>query len=309
MKPFRFGVQIASAQDGPSWRAKARMAEELGFSTVFVPDHLTTQWGPLVAMTVAAEATETLRVGSLVLANDFRHPVLLAKELATLDLVSEGRVEVGIGAGWRKKDYQESGLPLDPPSQRIERLGESVLIMKDLWSAAASCRSGVHYTVKVRHGMPVPRAVPHPPIIIGGGGRKILSLAAREADIVGINPSMASGRVDSVGAMAIGPKDFTDRVGWVREAAGERWDSLELQCLTLICRVTKDRAASLQTYATALGVCPDALDEAPPVLIGTVDQICDALLYRRQVFGLSYWVVHEQVMRDFVPAVARLAGR
>jgi probable F420-dependent oxidoreductase len=309
MRPFRFGVQIASAHDGPGWRAKAKMAEELGFSTIFVPDHINTQWGPLVAMTVAAEATTTLRVGSLVLANDFRHPVLLAKEIATLDLVSGGRVELGIGAGWLKKDYQEIGLPLDPPAERIERLAECVLILKDLWSAAASRRSGEHYNVNVRHGMPVPCALPHPPIIIGGGGRKILSLAAREADIVGINPRMASGRADASVAMSISPKDFADRVAWTREAAGARWDSLELQCLTLICRVTKDRESSLRAFSTAMGVCPEVLDSSPAVLMGTIDEICETLLRRREELGLSYWVVHEQEMRDFAVVVARLRGR
>jgi probable F420-dependent oxidoreductase len=309
VKPFRFGVQLASAYDAPSWRAKVRLAEQLGYSTVFVPDHLDTQWGPLVAMSVAAEATTTLNVGALVLANDFRHPVVLAKEVATLDLVSQGRVEIGLGAGWRRKDYQAAGLPLDPAADRIRRLGESVLIMKDLWSANASRRQGDHYTVNVRQGMPIPHSKPHPPLIIGGGGRMILQLAAREADIVGINPRMAAGRIDSSVAASSGPRAFDERVDWVKAAAGPRWDSLELQCLTIVCRVTPDRDSSLRAFARASGMTPEALDATPSALVGSVAEICQTLVRRRESWGLSYWVVHEQEMRDFAPVVELLTGR
>lgn len=309
MKPFRFGVQLASAPDGPTWRGKARRVEELGYTTVFVPDHLDVQWGPLVAMTIAAEATTTLRVGSLVLANDFRHPVPLAKEIATLDLASGGRVEFGIGAGWRKKDYEATGLPMDSAARRIDRLSESVAVMKDIWQGAASRRRGDHYAVDVRQGVPVPKSSPHPPVIIGGGGRKILTLAAREADIVGINPRMTGGRVDSAVSASTGPDAFTERVEWVKAAARERWDALELQCLTFLCRVTRDRDASLRAFARASGMPPEALDTAPGALIGSVDEVCDALWRRRETWGLSYWVVHEQEMGDFAPVVARLTGR
>jgi probable F420-dependent oxidoreductase len=308
VNPFRFGVQLASAYDGQSWRDKARLAEELGYSTLFLPDHLDTQWGPLVAMTVAAEATSTLKVGSLVLANDYRHPVVLAKEIATLDLVSAGRVEVGIGAGWRKKDYQVTGLPFDSPGERIDRLADSVLIMKDLWADAASSRQGRHYTVDAPQGMPLPHSRPHPPILMGGGGRKMLSLAAREADIVGFNPSMAGGRVGNQTVDTSGPDAFSRRVDWVKAAAGPRWDSLEFQCLTVVCRVTKDRDASLLAYARASGMTPEALAAAPLALVGSVEEICETLAARRDTWGFSYWVVHEQEMRDFAPVIARMAG-
>jgi probable F420-dependent oxidoreductase len=308
MKPFRFGVQFSSAHDGGGWRAKARMAEELGYSTVFVPDHLDAQWGPLVAMTIAAEATSTLKVGSLMLANDFRNPVVLAKEIATLDLASAGRVEVGIGAGWRERDYRTAGLRFDSAGERIDRLGESVLIMKELWAEAASYRTGRHFSVHVRQGLPVPHSSPHPPVIIGGGGEKMLSLAARAADIVGFSPTMAGGRVGNRVLDSTGPEAFTQRVGWVKAAAGSRWDSLELQVLTIFCRVTEDREASLQAYARASGTTPEALAEAPLALIGNVDQICETVRSRREIWGFSYWVVHEQEMRDFAPVVSRLTG-
>ena len=309
MNPFRFGVQLASAYDAKGWRDKVRLAEDLGYSTAFVPDHLDTQWGPLVALTVAAEATTTLKVGTLVLANDYRHPVVLAKEIATLDLVSGGRVEFGIGACWRRKDYQATGLPYDEPGQRIERLAESLRILKDIWSTQESRRAGNHYTVDVPQGMPLPHSTPHPPIMIGGGGRRVLTLAAQEADIIGFGPRMGKGRVVSSTVHSTGPAAFTERVEWVKAAAGPRWDALEFQCLTITCRVTEHRDRSLRAFATASGLTPEELAQAPLSLIGTVEQICDTLRQRRDSWGFSYWVVHEQEMRDFAPVVARLTGK
>lgn len=309
MKPFRFGVQLASAYDAQGWRDKAKLAEDLGYSTVFMPDHLDIQWGPLVALTVAAEATTTLKVGTLVLANDYRHPVVLAKEIATLDLVSGGRVEFGIGAGWRKKDYQATGLPYDPPGVRVDRLEESLRILKDIWSNQESKRTGEHYTVDVAQGVPLPHSTPHPPIIIGGGGRRVLTLAAREADIIGFNPRMAAGRIVSATVHSASPAAFSERVDWVKAAAGPRWDALEFQCLTITCRVTEHRDSSLRAFATASGMSPEDLAQAPLTLIGTVEEICDTLWQRRDTWGFSYWVVHEQEMRDFAPVIAALAGK
>src|SRR3984893_9195992 len=170
MRPFRFAVQISSAPDGKTWRALARQIEDLGYSTVFIPDHCGDQWAPLVGLTIAAEATTTLQVGSLVFDNDYRHPVVLAKEIATLDLASEGRVEFGRRAWWMTTDYEESGIPLDRPGVRIDRMVEALAIMKDLWTDGTSTRSGVHYTVTRAQGLPRPSGG-CPPIIIGGGGK------------------------------------------------------------------------------------------------------------------------------------------
>jgi len=176
MRPFRFGVQLSAAPDGKAWRDKARQAEDLGYSTLFIPDHFGDQWAPLVALTAAAEATTTLCVGSLVFDNDYRHPVELAKEIATLDLLTEGRVEFGLGAGWMKSDYDEAGIPYDRPGVRIERMVEGLHIMKDLWSTGTSSRPGKHYTVTGAQGLPRPHTSPYPPVIIGGGGQRVLSI-------------------------------------------------------------------------------------------------------------------------------------
>lgn len=309
MRPFRFGVQLSTATDGEEWRAKARKIEALGYSTLFIPDHFDHQWGPLVALTAAAEATTSLKVGSLVFDNDYRHPLVLAKEIATLDLLSEGRVEFGIGAGWLKRDYVSSGIAYDRPGVRIERLAESLQIIKDLWSTGMSTQAGSHYHLNAAQGLPRPHRRPHPPIIIGGGGEKILSLAAREADIIGINPSLPTGRLGPEVAASTTAEAYAERVSWVRAAAGSRLASIELQCLTITCHVVPNRDEMLKSFASMTGLSPEQLAQVPIALIGTVDQICDTLEERRDAYGLSYWIIHEQQMDTFAPVIDRLAGR
>src|SRR5688572_25349105 len=183
-RPFRFALQTSKAPDGKAWRSLARKIEDMGFSTLYIPDHFGDQWGPLVALTVAAEATTSLNVGALVFDNDYRHPVVLAKEAATLDLVSEGRFELGLGAGWMRTDYEQSGIPYDPPGERIDRLEEAVSIYRDLFSGAPVSFSGRHYSIDGAVGLPAPFTPGGPPLVIGGGGRRVLSLAARVADVV-----------------------------------------------------------------------------------------------------------------------------
>src|SRR5664279_5176536 len=138
MAPFRFGVQLSRAASGRAWRDLARAIEGLGYSSLFIPDHFEDQFGPLVALTVAVEATTALKVGSLVFGNDYRHPVVLAKEIATLDLMSEGRVEFGLGAGWMTSDYEQSGMVEESPGVRIGRMAESLAVMKSLWSEGST---------------------------------------------------------------------------------------------------------------------------------------------------------------------------
>ncbi len=220
MAPFRFGVQLSRAESGAAWRATARRIEDLGYTTLFVPDHFEDQYGPLVALTVAAEATTSLRVGSLVFGNDYRHPVVLAKEIATLDVLSGGRVEFGLGAGWMTSDYEQSGIAHDPPGVRITRMAESLAVLKALWSDGQASFEGEHYRVTGAIGAPVPVQRPHPPVIIGGGGERVLSLAAREADIVGVNPSLAAGYVGPEVLETTTAEYYHRRLEWIRKAAG-----------------------------------------------------------------------------------------
>jgi probable F420-dependent oxidoreductase len=307
MRPFRFAVQLTAAPDGKAWRDRARQVEDLGYSALFMPDHFGDQWAPLVGLTVAAEATTTLRVGSLVFDNDFRHPVELAKEIATLDLVSEGRVEFGLGAGWLTTDYEQSGIPFDRPGVRIDRMVEGLRIMKDLWADGTSTRSGNHYTVKEAEGRPRPLQG-CPPIIIGGGSKRVLSIAGREADIVGLNPSLAAGAVGPEVALSAKGERYAERIEWVREAAGDRFEQLEFQILTFFVQIVPNRDDALANLAALFGVTADQAGEIPMALVGTVDQICDTLLRRREKLGATYWVVHEAEIEAFAPVVARLAG-
>ncbi len=308
MTPFRFGVQLSSAPSGAAWRELARRVEGLGYSTLFIPDHFEDQLGPLVALTVAAEATTTLRVGSLVFGNDYRHPVVLAKEVATLDLLSEGRVEFGLGAGWMTTDYEQSGMVHDPAGVRIGRMAESLAVMKSLWATGACTFEGEHYRITGAIGAPRPHAQPHPPIIIGGGGRRVLGIAAREADIVGVNPSLAAGYVGPEVIATTTAEYYDERVAWIREAAGDRMADLELQILTFLVQVTPDRQAAVDGVASLLGVTAEQVEGSPIALIGTVEEMAERLVERRERWGFSYLVVHEAEMEAFAPVVAALAG-
>ena len=308
MPSFRFGVQLSRADSGAVWRDTARRIEDLGYSTLFIPDHFEDQFGPLVALTVAAEATTTLRVGSLVFGNDYRHPMVLAKEIATLDLVSEGRVEFGLGAGWMTSDYEQSGMALDPAGDRISRMAESLAVMKSLWATGKATFEGEHYQVSGALGAPTPRQRPHPPVIIGGGGRRVLGLAAREADIVGVNPSLAAGYIGREVLETTSAEYYHRRLEWIREAAGARFDHLELQCLTFLVQVVPDRDEAVARLAAAMSVPAAQIDGSPIAMIGTTDQITESLRRRREEFGFSYIVVHEAEMDALAPVVAALHG-
>jgi probable F420-dependent oxidoreductase len=308
MHPFRFGLQLHKADTGAAWRATARRIEDLGYSTLFIPAHFEDQFGPLVALTVAAEATTTLRVGSLVFGNDYRHPVVLAKEVATLDLFSEGRVEFGLGAGWMTSDYEQSGIRADPAGIRISRMTESLKVMKSLWSTGGATFDGEHYQVAGAIGAPSPVQRPHPPIIIGGGGQRVLGIAAREADIIGVNPSLAAGYIGPEVLETTSAEYYHQRIEWIRQAAGQRFDDLELQCLTFLVQIVPDRQAAVERLAGMLSVDTEQIEGSPIAMIGTTDQIAETLQQRREMFGFSYIVVHEAEMEAFAPVVAALSG-
>ena len=307
-RPFRFAVQTSTAPDGKAWREKAKRIEGLGYSTLYIPDHFGDQWGPIVGMTIAAEATTTLNVGALVFDNDYRHPVVLAKEIATLDLASEGRVEFGIGAGWMKSDYDESGIPYDRPGVRIDRMVEGLAVMKQLWRNGKATLDGEHYTIAGAQGLPRPADATSPKIVIGGGGRKVLSIAAREADIVGVNPNLSAGYVGPEVAASSKGDLYRERIGWIREAAGDRFDDLELQCLTFMVQFTDDRQAAYENLAPLFGLTPQEAMDVPIALAGTLEEIVEMLQQRREEYGFSYVVVHEPEMEQFGEVVARLSG-
>ncbi len=308
MAPFRFAVQTSHAPDAATWRARARDVEAMGYSTLYVPDHFGEQWGPFVALATAAEATERLTVGALVFDNDFRHPMELAKEVATLDLVTEGRVEFGLGAGWMRTDYEQSGIPYDEPGVRVDRMAEALTVLKGLWSGQPVDFTGEHYTLSQAVGQPLPHTRPHPRICVGGGSKRVLSIAAREADIVGFNTSLRSGAADQAAAAAAVPERFDQRVQWVRDAAGDRFGELEMQCHTSFVMVAPNRREVAEGMASMFGVDPDVALDIPIVLAGTVEELCEDLQRRRERWGFSYWVVSSDAMAAFAPVVERLAG-
>ena len=269
MAAFRFALQVSKADSAQEWRRLARQAEDLGYSTLYVPDHLDDQWSPMVACAVAAEATTTLRVGTLVLDNDFRHPVLLAKEAATLDILTDGRFEFGIGAGWLTTDYEQSGIPMDVPAVRIGRLEESLEIIRAMWRDGSATFAGEHYDVPGAVGSPKPVTPGGPPIVIGGGSKRILTLAGRHAEVVSIVPSLAAGHIGREVAAESVVEKYHERVRWAREAAGERAGDLELQCWTVAVQVVPNANEIFEAMAPLFDLTPDQLRAAPLALIGT----------------------------------------
>jgi probable F420-dependent oxidoreductase len=315
-RPFRF-IAPMPRLDQPvgRWRDAVRRIEELGYATVSISDHFTQGWvmDPLVAMTVAAEVTERLRVLSLVLANDYRHPVLVHKAMATLDVLSGGRVEIGLGAGWLQSDYQAAGLPLDPPATRIDRLDEAVQVLKGLFGPAPLTFAGAHYRVEALDGLPKPVQRPWPPLLIGGGGRRVLSVAGRHADMVSVNPRLGAGTVTpSLLADATADR-IGQKIAWVRaaaEAAGRADDAVELQTNLLLCRIetSSSRAReAVSSLAARSDTDPLLLEGSPAVLAGGVDQCVEALQASRERFGISYVNVGGDV-EAAAPIVRRLAG-
>ena len=295
--------------DAPAFTELARRAEGLGYSTLFVPDHFVDHpFAPTVALAHAAAVTTTLRVGPLVLGNDYKHPVVLAREMATLDRLSGGRLELGIGAGWMTADYARAGLRLDPPGVRIARLAESIAVLKGLFAPGAFTFAGEHYQVEALDGQPEPVQQPMP-FTIGGGGPKILALAGREADVVGINANLRSGEgqsADSIGSLT--PAATDQKVAWLREGAGDRFADLELQTLVGFTMVTADATPIFEGMAQSFGVTPDEARLAPVTLVGTEDEIVELLEERRARWQMSYFVVGAESIDAFAPIVARLNG-
>jgi probable F420-dependent oxidoreductase len=290
------------------WAELARKVEDLGYSTLTCADHLDDQFAPVPALAAAAAATTTLRLGTLVLANDFRHPVVAAKDAATLDLLSEGRLELGLGAGWMTTDYETSGIPLDPAGVRIDRMAEGLAVIRGLMADGPFSFEGEHYRIDGLEGFPKPVQRPHPPIVIGGGGPRVLRFAAQHADIVGLNVNLAVGVIDD----RAGPNATEDatqaKVDLVRDAAGDRFDEIELQVRVHAVVVTDDRQGMAELMAPALGISPAAALASPHALAGSPEEIAADLQARRDRWGISYLGVSIDALDALAPVVARLAG-
>jgi probable F420-dependent oxidoreductase len=281
----------------------------MGYSGLYLPDHFDEQPGLIAALMSAADATTTLRVGSLVFDNDYRHPWVLAKEAATLDLLSDGRLDLGLGAGWLVADYQKAGIPYDSAGTRIERLEEALKVIKGFFTGKPFTFSGKHYSIKDGEGSPSPVQKPHPPILLGGGGRRMLGLAAREAEIVHINYNLNEGRINPK-LVRTGMAEATgEKVRWIKEAAGERFDSIELGFTVFFANITDDRESIASAMAPSMGFEPRDVLDMPHFLIGTMEQIEQDLRDRRERYGFSDVILPGSSADDLAPIVERLAGR
>ncbi len=307
MRAFRFGAQLG-ATNADEWQAQLRQARDLGYSIVTLADHFGGRLAPTTALAAAIDRTD-LRLGTLVLANDFRHPALLAKEMATLDLLSGGRVELGIGAGWLAEDYTGPGIAMDPPGVRVERLEEAIQVIKGLWAPQPFRYEGRHYSVEL-DGHPKPAQKPHPPLLIAGGARRILSLAGREADIVGISVRLDQGHRGQLdkGVVSAARDLVEQKLGWIREAAGDRFDRIELNVLVFEAHVTHSSGEVLERIGAETGSDPAVVGESPQVLVGSVEEICETMERRREEYGISYYSFYQPDLAAMAPVVERLTG-
>ena len=308
-RPFRFGIQASKANTRDLWVDLARRSEGNGYSCLTMPDHFDDQLAPVPALMTAANVTTTLRVGALVWDNDYKHPAVLAKELATMDVLSDGRLELGIGAGWMISDYEQMGIPYDSAKVRIDRFVEGLKVIKGAMAEGPFSFSGDHYTITNYNGTPKPVQAPCPPILIGGGGKRVLSIAAREADIVGINATMSAGVVGQHTFSTMTAEVVDEKVAIVRDAAGSRFNNIELNIRAFLVNITDDAQQAASGIASMLGVEQQMVEQSPFALVGPTSKIIDDLLERRERWGFSYVIVGAEDVESFAPVVAALNGK
>ena len=314
-RPFRFGVLAESVRSRSALLDTVRRAEGDGFSTFLIRDHFIAepfghQLAPLTTLATVASVTKTLRLGSLVFGSAYRHPVLLAKEIATLDVLSEGRVELGLGTGFSRREYEQAGMLFEPPRVRLERLEEVLRVLKGLFADGHFTFAGKHHSVTDLDGFPKPVQRPHPPILIGGAGPRLLSLAAREADIIGFQTVGTKDGVVSREPEARLAETVAQKIHSVRQRAGTRFDEIELSSFASVI-VTDRREEAAERFAHEQGwtaIPAERVLEMPSLFIGTIGRIVADMQKRREQFGFSYYVTPDQRMEDVAPIVRRLAG-
>lgn len=315
MRQFRFGVVGESVGTSADLVDSARRAEDLGYDTLLLRDHFVAepfghQLAPLIALTAAAGATSRLRVGTLVLANDYRHPVLLAKEAATLDVLSGGRLELGLGAGWLSAEYAAAGLTFDPAGDRVGRLEESIRLLKALFEGGPVTFEGRHYQISGLESFPRPAQRPHPPLLVGAGSRRMLGLAGRHADIVGILPKALPNGTISEDISERTPATMAQKIAWIREGAGDRFAQVELSMM-ISPVIAADHHGAAEQFAAERGWGPGLADlvlDMPSAFIGSVERVTELMLARREEYGFSYYVVSDRAMQEFAPVVTKLAA-
>ena len=307
-RQFRFGVEMLEPFEGMSWAASARMLEDLGYSTLFVSDHFDEGYGPITGMAGAAVATTSLRVASAVFDPDFRHPAVLARELASIDLISNGRLEVGLGAGYMVADYAASGIAMDSPGVRVDRMIEYVTVLRGLWSQGPFTFEGTHYNISALEGVPTPYTPGGPPLFIAGGGKRMLTFAATHADIVGVNVSLPTSEARTAAARDAVPSRIDEKLSWIREAAGDRFPDIELHAWIRHAHVTNDSAPLVSELSRHFDGDEEDVRSSPMVLVGDVGEIVERLHARRERWGYSYFTILQPVAFEFADVLARLAS-
>jgi len=310
MRPFRFLADVGEIMTGPELAAYARRAEGLGYDTLVLPDHLIEQLSPVVTMATVAASTSTVRVAAFVLNNDLRHPAVLAQDLASIDVLSGGRLDVAIGAGWNRPEYDAIGLPFDPTPVRQARLAESITVLKGLFSGEPFSFAGEHYTITGYAAQPVPVQRPHPPFFIGGGGRRTIELAGREANIVGLAPRITkSGTVDAASLTLDGARE---KIQWARDAAGDRADSLEFNIypsgwpVTVTDDLHSEARKVIDHIRARTGVefTEDEVLDSPHLFIGSIDRLVEKFLHLREELGITSILLGD--IDELAPVLERL---
>ncbi len=307
-RPFRFGALIAQVETGQRLQTTARKLEDASFSTMLMTDHLGEErLSPIPALVSAAAATTKLRFGSMVLNNDLRHPAVLAGEIATVDIVTDGRFELGIGAGWEKEDYDRSGIALEPAKARIARLEEAINVLDPFFTGDTVTFKGNYYTITDLPSLPHPMQQPRPPILVGGGGKLILSVAGRCADIIGVHvPAKKDGSGQDWTAAT--PEHVEQRISWIKDAAGKRMNRIELCQNVFAVTITDDRDSAGKQVADRFGITVKQALASPYFLLGTQEQIADQLRHNRQKYGISYLIIPGRLVEPMGPIVKELAG-
>jgi probable F420-dependent oxidoreductase len=307
-RPIRFGTGGGRLADRDRLVAAARRAEDIGYSTFSMADHFGLPFAPLIALQAVADATTTLRITQTVLAHDFRQPAVLAKELATLDVFSGGRVEVGLGAGWMRSEYEQAGIRFDSAGIRIARLEEFITVLKGLFADEPFSFSGAHYRISDLDGTPKPIQRPHPPILVGGGGMKLRAVAARQADIIQVMPRI-QGPGQPIDAGEFTAATYKDKIDHIKAVAGERFPEIELGTQLLLATVTDDPDGAVAEFAAGHGIRRDDLRDSPLVAVGSLNQVCDKLLAVRDEYGISYFACPVGARpSSLAPIIDKVAG-
>ncbi|MFW6075412.1 MAG: TIGR03621 family F420-dependent LLM class oxidoreductase [Chloroflexota bacterium] len=309
-RPFTFAAMMRGEDSGSAFIERARRIESMGYSTAAMVDHFNQTFAPVPALTAAAIAAPSLRVLATVFDNDFRNPVLLAKEMVTIDRLTDGRVDVGIGAGWMESDYRQTGIQYDPPGVRISRMEEALTVMKGFWRGELFDYNGEHYTIEGLRGYPLPVQQPHPPVYIGGGGKRILGIAGREADIIGVHVRFGpDGQLDTIDTVR---EEMDKKFDWIRDGAGDRFDQIQFALMLFAASIVDSESAKRDEIAAIserIGQPGEAVAASPYYLVGSERELIEQIEALRETWNITHFTIPTAAVDSFAPVVKELVGK